>query len=1415
MKELRQWMVAGLALALSVSPLVGCGDNTKSGDGDDNNGSGGPSFCAADVQTLSVALAAAEPAEGFAPLDINLSGQVSRLENVNFSWTYDFGDGTSSQGINQPNITHRFSEPGQYTITLTVKDDTCGKDYTAETAVTVRAPVDLTGSDLTVRPGNVQVTDQIQITMDLQNLTDEPLNLPVTVSYFLSNRAGVLFDELPALVALSTVEVPVDAESGLSVDGNGTVDVPPVDAEIPDNISTGSYFVIAAIDPFKEIGESNPESNNIVASASSVFIENTIDDSPDLIVENVQAGPSTAFQQLSAININADISNAGQRPAESVYAVYVQNDDGEFDRDNAVEVFRSQNIQVDSAEPNNTFNIRAQQIVLPNPIELPEGVDELSVCVWVEIDPDGALDEEDETNNLSRSESCVALSNTPQDGVDIALIDFDIQPRNTFLDGSIEVSLEVANFGTMPTRSFFCSIYLSTDDELDFNQDALLTNVNFSNLPEGQVDTDSRINNVPGFLPVGTFTAFAVCDPSSVVNETFEDNNIRRLDGPIVITPEAIIDLVASDINVTPNEVEDGGSTTLTATVSNEGMSGAGPALARLRRSEDTSCTNADPIIAEGNIAPLGPGESGEITLTAEGVLCDIFQPSYNLCLQLDPGNDVPEIDENNNLVVLNDALTFTGARCNCEVDNFEPNETPLTAVPVVGGDYLDNTICAGGGQDYYGVDLSIGQSLAVRVNLAHTGECSNLDLELLDPNFQVIPDSVSVSDGQLEQADLFLVQAAGRYLIRVKGRTGCDVNRYNMEVIVNSPGPGVDLTGTDLSVNDENPALAQTVEATFTTLNIADDTAQAYDVTLYLSQDTEIDETDFELITSRNEDGLQGARSIIGEVLEFNIPVEAVDENYFVCLMLDSGEEIDENDEDNNIICSEQITVDTSCYDPFEANDLPEDATVIQSGTLENLNVCDGGRDDYYRIQVPDGSRVTVRADFTHRAGDIDLSLLSPGDPPAELERSATVRDFEEVGVEYVNGEQDFLIRVFLNDRNAESNDYTLTVTIEPGDPEDRCEASFEPNNTPDQAIASGSELGLALNQEAALDRCPQDDFDFYYVDLFAGPTVTICAQNDESNPQDFNINLALFDQNQRQLAAQTGTEPCLTRQIVIDGRYFVRVLSVNQDRRAVRYRLTLDGVFGVDLAPSNLNVEPTDIVPGDFDSLVVYSFDLDNGRADRAEGVTYGIYYSTDEVIDPNEDALVETRVAGDIDGFSNLAIEDVVLLPADGINYQPGEGFFGIYVDEANAIDEQDEGNNAVAAGVNLLVCEEDAFDGNQSAAAAPFIDVNTLQDDLTICPGTEDWFCFDDLAPGDYLATANFALNPDDRTGSDLNIAVVAVDENRVTTAELGSDVSLGDNAEVSFNVSAQSDVCIRVFPLRPQGENNYSFQVSTP
>ncbi len=78
----------------------------------------------------------ADPDIGLAPLSVQFSAVLGRQPAGQLSYQWDFGDG-GEDTINP--TSHTYSEPGQYTATLTVTDDR-GQSGTHDVLIQVDAP---------------------------------------------------------------------------------------------------------------------------------------------------------------------------------------------------------------------------------------------------------------------------------------------------------------------------------------------------------------------------------------------------------------------------------------------------------------------------------------------------------------------------------------------------------------------------------------------------------------------------------------------------------------------------------------------------------------------------------------------------------------------------------------------------------------------------------------------------------------------------------------------------------------------------------------------------------------------------------------------------------------------------------------------------------------------------------------------------------------------------------------------------------------------------------------------------------------------------------------------------------------------------------------------------------------------------
>ncbi|MEO1267341.1 MAG: PKD domain-containing protein, partial [Myxococcota bacterium] len=585
----RQGWYALSALILSTG-LLACGGD----DGDSPTVDGGEDVNCAEP-TLSFALDTPSATEGFAPFTVEFTGQANTLQPVPYRWNFDFGDGTTleRESSTAPQIaaTNVFTEPGTYTVTLSVIDTVCNQDNGPQsTTITVLAPVELVGRDFAGRPGNVDVGGEVRVSGDVFNESTADLSAPLTVELRLATRPAVAWNERELFDILQTVTIMPSGGVTIPAGGSITIDEQIV---VPD-VDSGSYYIAAFIDPMDVIGEENDESNNVAVTSAPIFINNEGQRRPDFVVQQVTLNPTAAFQTLRNVDITARFQNIGVQPSAAVdYTIYLQraatgDEPPEFDADNAIAIFTGSTPQgLDIQAPDNVFDLNATFPVDP-PISL-EGDAVEYVYAFVAVDPNNAVEEastnpqfDPESNNLAGSPTGVELTNEPPTEPDISVNSFSMAPPITFLDGTVQINLELANIGQEATGTFFCSVYLSEDQQLDRQIDTQLANINFANLPAQEVRTASDVVLVPGFFDVGVYTPFVVCDPFNVVREAFENNNILRSSSDLTVTAEAIIDISGAAASFAPETIDNGDGIIVSLTVLNDGTNGSVPAQGRI-----------------------------------------------------------------------------------------------------------------------------------------------------------------------------------------------------------------------------------------------------------------------------------------------------------------------------------------------------------------------------------------------------------------------------------------------------------------------------------------------------------------------------------------------------------------------------------------------------------------------------------------------------------------------------------------------------------------------------------------------------------------------------------------------------------------------------------------------------------------
>ena len=1225
-----------------------------------------------DAGEAAVTINNIDPAAGYRDVPITVSFSIEPGEGTNaggMGWEVRFGDGTRSSGEGvEGAATHAYALPGQYDIEVAAvfEEETVG---TAVAAVRVYSEVDLVIDGTRGAPANARVGENLQVSFTVTNNTAAEVFTPFEVAAFFSESPTVSPDEIDELVALGVQEIVPDVD-GEPLIASGGERSAAFSVTVPTDIPSGDYHIVTVLDPRERIADTD-RTNNLDVSSAIVRVENPEDALPDACVRQLYISPDRAFPQLNSITRGVEACNDGGQDAfDVVVKTYLSVGDAELDP--------ASDILLDTTEPfdifaNSSVDVGPHQLVLDPGSEIVPTNGDVEVWVIVVVESDDP--DADPTNNIVVSDFAILVTDEPVEGPDIVVRDFTVSPDSTFLNGSLNITAEIANEGTVNVGSFFCGIYLGAGPRVDTNADPRLTNVNIPSLDAGATTQVDTAITVPGLYDPGVYFFYIVCDPLNALQEPFRSNNAFIYPNPITVTDEADVDLFVETLTV-PAAVDEGEPIELVARVCVQGSNPSGTTRAALYSNPGTQIDyNAEPLI-QFDIPNILPGAENCLELPLEvEASCENFQDTYVFGLAVDFDNRLPETNETNNRKAGDNPVVVSGTFCQCEEDPFEPNDTPLQAVPLPEGD-TSAAICTTGNCDYWGIDLTAGDSLIFTTTFESSKGA--LVTTLFDPSGLQVINTSSAPD--VQQVSTFLVNGDGRYVVRVCGATAQDRNLYAMSVQVLEPSPGIDVLPRNFVLPfGDSFTIGETLATSLRVYNLGAVASGPFDVEIYLTPDPSTADDANNTLVASQQVGSVSASGILDVSIPATLPTTIPDGDYWLFAVLDPQGAIADTDPTNNRILSRQISVVTQCYDPLEPNDSFGQAAEITAGSYSNLQACTS-QDDYYRLCLTTGKRFDVTVSFNDAEGDIDLELLN--DQSVLIDSSANAQvDVEQVSWDFVNGDQCYTIRVYVIDNDPDlQTTYSMEVNVEDVDPALLCASVFEPNDS----FATASSLTAAIGQSFALDRCPASDTDYYFVNLAAGQPVSLTATKDPA-AQAGTLRIQLYQPNQTP-GPNRETGPGVPSATISNyvpptsGTYFVQI-TVAGATRNVTYRLSETGLGGIDLAPSNLVIGPGAYSAGEE---VRFEFDLSNLRADNATSPPYAIYYSTSATHDAGADISMGSFTAPTVNGNTVITIAERANLPAGASD---GARYLHVVVDPAGTTGDLNPSNNVATVPITI--------------------------------------------------------------------------------------------------------------------------------
>lgn len=271
-------------------------------------------------------------------------------------------------------------------------------------------------------------------------------------------------------------------------------------------------------------------------------------------------------------------------------------------------------------------------VTMPN--DLPPG----GYYVRTKVDPNGAFDEWDETNNASERID-IELR-----GADIAVSEVATGLATGHLGQAIPVQFRLSNLGTAEARDFLYAVYLSKDNDVITRQDTRV----YLSAPVTLAPRESRVVThlvpIPETLETGLYFAGVIADAAGKVRETDLSNNVAPARTPIIVAPRAA-DIVAASVAAQPR-ARAGAMVRVSALLANVGNEPATFGYS-VHLSDNELVSTSDPLIGSGTVT-LSPSKQRAVSFDAR-VPPTLRPGRYHVTLIADPAGEIIDANRENN----------------------------------------------------------------------------------------------------------------------------------------------------------------------------------------------------------------------------------------------------------------------------------------------------------------------------------------------------------------------------------------------------------------------------------------------------------------------------------------------------------------------------------------------------------------------------------------------------------------------------------------------------------------------------------------------------------------------------------------------------------------------------------------------
>ncbi|MCP4713239.1 MAG: hypothetical protein GY869_31800, partial [Planctomycetes bacterium] len=678
----------------------------------------------------------------------------------------------------------------------------------------------------------------------------------------------------------------------------GTISTNNVDVTLPAAGTDGSYFLLMEVDSSYAVTEVNEDDN---LGVQNFDIGDTggptggIELQPDEFVPSVE-GP---VNWGDTVNLIANVVNIGDTDAGEFTVDLLFSEDDQADQNDTT----IHSYIVTSLAAGTVYEY-SFDYTIPT-----EGTDGQYHLIMV-VDKDNTVTETTEDDNEWVMPFFIGEDGPPpQDQIELQAADFQITGQEPFnWNNNVDLLAEVENVGNLESGTFDITIYFSADDMIDGGDQVLHTATDL-NLAGGASWSNNLSITLPESGTDGDYFLILEADSGHAVTEMSEEDNIAVQTIQMGAGgPSGQVDLAADDYAdfLPPYDLVWGDQYEIAVDAFNLGDSEVGAFTISVVLSADAAYDGGDYLLTDVPVTGIAPfGESINdvlITLPAAGALPN---GTYNTIIFVDSADVIAEADETNNLL-MQAANISDQANLEQGVD--------LTIIDIDEGDSVefqwDQTYTLSvdvmnlGDTDADAFTITVSLSTDENFDQSDTivGTCQASSLISGGSLMFDIDVTLPFADVQWVDGLYFLVASADSDNVITEADE--DNNFDDLDIFIGDtggPGEGVDLEVDTLFVD-----LTQTPVMWGDTLNIDADVANngdtesgSFTVKILYSADDMPDGGDTEIenyqVTSL------AAGQVYAHNFDYTLPVEGVDGEYFLIMVVDGDAAVTETNEDNN----------------------------------------------------------------------------------------------------------------------------------------------------------------------------------------------------------------------------------------------------------------------------------------------------------------------------------------------------------------------------------------------------------------------------------------------------------------------------------------------------------------------------------